>query len=95
MDHLYNGESHYRVFHDPINRTVQLIDFSGTPEMEVGKMVTKISEAALIELMLNYDKWGGTPGEWWDKLIKAMELMGKLNEETSDKTGMLNSKVGS
>jgi hypothetical protein len=47
--------------------------------------------------MLQAKKWGNTPGgidDFWDKLLKGMELMGKLNEETSDKTGMLNTKAG-
>ena len=81
MDHLCNGESNYRILHDPMRRTVELIDFSNTPEMSDGVIVIRISEKALTELMLQAKKWGVTPGgidDFWDKLLKAMELMGKI-----------------
>ncbi|MHA2067418.1 MAG: hypothetical protein ACXABY_23885 [Candidatus Thorarchaeota archaeon] len=98
MDHLYNGEPNYRIVHRPTTRTIELLDFSLTRSLEPGRIVQRISEDALIELMLNYNKWVErsllSPDDWWGKLLKAMELMGKLNEETSNKTGMLNTKAG-
>jgi hypothetical protein len=98
MDHLYNGDPDYRIVHRSAYRTIELLDFSRTRSLEPGRLVQRISEAALIELMLNYDKWVEhsllSPDDWWKKLIKTMELMRMLDEKAEKETRLFDPRAG-